>query len=150
MVVPDELFINPSNMAWLCVAQLCMSIEAWFLYCLILLGSYRSAFVLTMAAKMHASWTYHCACLKKLANYAQNFTYYTMLYSSKTLPIMLKLYSIFIPQFPCFANKLALLWVNGKYLKLRLALLTWKDQPTLIKLSAVGFSNTVTGCSIRV
>ena len=27
---------------------------------------------------------------------------------------------IFIPQFPFFANKLALLWVNSKYLKLRL------------------------------
>jgi len=37
---------------------------------------------------------------------------------------------------PCFANKLALLWVNSKYLKLRLqilALLRRKDQPILIE-----------------
>ena len=47
-----------------------------------------------------------------------------------------------IPQFPCFANKLALLWVNGKYLKLRLqilALLKRKDRPILIEQSALCF-----------
>jgi len=43
----------------------------------------------------------------------------------KILPIIAaqKLYplrSIFIPQLPYFANKLAFLWVNSKYLKLRL------------------------------
>ena len=55
---------------------------------------------------------------------------YAILHCSKTLPIILKLCSILIPQFPCFANKVALLWVNSKHLKLRLqniALLKRKD-----------------------
>ena len=71
-----------------------------------------------------------------------------MLHCSKTLPIMLKLCSIFIPQFPCFANKLALLWVNSKYLKFRLYInpcfVKSKERPTLIEQSAVN------DCSIRV
>ena len=49
--------------------------------------------------------------------YAHNFIFYAMQHCSKFLTIMLKLYSIFIPQFPYFANKLLLFWVNGKYLK---------------------------------
>ena len=38
---------------------------------------------------------------------AQNFSYYAQI-SAQYLPIMLKLCSIFMPQFPCFSSKLAL------------------------------------------
>jgi len=47
--------------------------------------------------------------------------------------------SIFIPQFSCFANELALLWVNSKHVKFGLqilALLKRKDQHILIEQSA--------------
>jgi len=66
--------------------------------------------------------------------------------AQKFLPIMLELCSIFIPQLSCFDNKLALLWVNSKYLKLRLqilALLKRKDWPILIEQSALYFCITV-------
>jgi len=74
----------------------------------------------------------------------------------KILPIMLcctaqKIYSlcsIFIPQFPCFANKLALLWANSKYICIaQIALLKRINYEPILIFFVL---HAITDCSIRV